>query len=328
VQQLQARGKTGETPIGILRWAGQPQEQVWIGTLATILSQIGGEASLSPCIIVIGAVVGLREYLQPDRQLPLQGKTVVVTRSATQANTFTTLLEQQGATTIEMPTLEIVPPESWDGLDHAIATLSEFDWLMLTSANAVEYFFERLAHHGKDARALGKLKIAVVGDKTAQWLNKRSLQPDFTPPDFVADALVQHFPEDPQGLKMLFPRVETGGRELLVQAFTERGAIVAEVAAYQSACPAHIDAAALQSLQSGAVDLITFTSSKTVQHFCQLLEAAMGADWQACLDGVTLASIGPQTSKTCQALLGRVDIEATEYTLDGLTQAILDWASR
>jgi uroporphyrinogen III methyltransferase / synthase len=326
VQQLQARGKSGETPIGIIRWAGQPQEQVWIGTLTTILSQIGGE-SLSPCIIVIGAVVGMRAYLQPDRQLPLSGKTVLVTRSATQADTFSNLLQAQGAATVEMPTLEILPPGDWQGLDQAIAEITKFDWLILTSANAVNYFFERLAHHGKDARALGNTKIAVVGDKTAQWLNQRGLKPDFTPPDFVADALVQHFPADPQGLNMLFPRVETGGRELLVQAFTERGASVTEVAAYQSACPAQIDPAALSALQTGAIDLITFTSAKTVQHFCQLVEAAMGPDFPACLNGVTLASIGPQTSKACQNRLGRVDIEATEYTLDGLTEAILDWTA-
>ena len=218
-----------------------------------------------------------------------------------------------------MPAIEIVPPSSWSALDNAIAHLSDFDWLILTSTNGVEYFFDRLATQGRDARALAGVKIAVVGEKTASCLKQRGLQPDFIPPNFVADSLVEHFPEPLDGKKVLFPRVETGGREVLVKELTASGAEVMEVAAYESRCPEAIAPSALDALQRRAVDIITFASSKTVQNFCHLLKPHADIN----LDGICIASIGPQTSKTCLSLLGRVDIEAKEYTLDGLLQAIV-----
>ncbi|MBV8886305.1 MAG: uroporphyrinogen-III synthase, partial [Chroococcidiopsidaceae cyanobacterium CP_BM_RX_35] len=265
----------------------------------------------------------LSEAQIPNTQYPLAGKTILVTRSVGQSSQFSDDLRQAGATVIEMPALEIGPPSSWVALDRAITHLSDSDWLILTSANGVDYFFERLRILGKDARALAGVKIAVVGEKTAASLKQYMLQPDFVPPQFVADALVAYFPENLIGKKVLFPRVETGGREILVQALTAKGAEVMEVAAYQSRCPAAIAPAALDALQNRAVNVVTFTSSKTVQCFCQLLEA----HGNAALDRVCIASIGPQTSKTCLTLLGRVDVEAEEYTLEGLTQAIIRWAA-
>ena len=263
--------------------------------------------------------------------LPLQGKTILVTRSAGQSSQFTQLLTTAGATVIEMPALEIAAPSSWEDLDRAIANLSTFDWLILTSGNAVNYFFNRLMAQGKDIGNLGGIKIAVVGEKTAQTLSKRNLQPDFIPPNFVADSLVENFPEQLAGKQVLFPRVESGGREVLVKEFTTKGAEVVEVPAYQSCCPSTIPPEAELALQSRNLDVITFASSKTVKFFCQLVEKTLaknGNDNQFqfikdLLQGVCIASIGPQTSKTCLSLIGRVDVEAQEYTLDGLTQAII-----
>lgn len=335
VYQLHRHGRSLHTPIAIIRWAGCPQQRVWTAHLENIVEQISGE-SLSPVVIVIGEVVRLRNYLQnnmnntehsfspPSLHLPLTGKTILVTRSVGQSSQFSDRLQQQGATIIEMPALEIVPPASWEALDNAIAHLSDFNWLILTSTNGVDYFFERLQTQGFDARALANVKIAVVGEKTAQSLKQHCLEPDFIPPDFVADSLVEHFPELLQGKKVLFPRVETGGREVLVKELSAKGAEVMEVAAYQSQCPSAIAPAALNALQHQVVDIITFASSKTVQCFYQLLEAHGGAN----LDEVCIASIGPQTSKTCVSLLGRVDVEAEEYTMEGLFKSILKiWGS-
>jgi uroporphyrinogen III methyltransferase / synthase len=264
---------------------------------------------------------------------PLTGKTILVTRSAEQSSQFRNLLEHQGGQVIEMPALVISPPSSWDDLDNAIAHLSHFDWLILTSSNGVDYFFERLLAQGKDARALAGVKIAVVGKKTAASLKQHGLQPDFIPPNFVADSLVESFPEPLEGKKVLFPRVESGGREVLVKEMTAKGTLVTEVAVYQSSCPSQMAPEALDALQKQMVDIITFASSKTVKHFCQLLEMSLAGDWEQFtsaydrLQNVCIASIGPQTSITCQELLGRVDVEAHEYTLDGLTQAIVQWAT-
>lgn len=256
---------------------------------------------------------------------PLSGKTILVTRSAGQSSEFTHLLEASGAQVVEMPALEIQPPSSWDDLDTAIEQLASFDWLFLTSANAVNYFFDRLATLDQSVNAVKQVKIAVVGRKTEKFLAKRGFNADYTPPDFVADALLEHFPEDPKGKKILFPRVESGGRPVLVEEFTAQGADITAVAAYQSGCPATIAPTALAAIEAGKIDVVTFGSSKTVLHFCQLLEQALGDRWASILDPVLVASIGPQTTLTCNEQFDRTDIEAQEYTLPGLTQAIVDF---
>jgi uroporphyrinogen III methyltransferase / synthase len=258
--------------------------------------------------------------------LPLSGQRILVTRAASQSSQFTDLLQTQGATIVEMPTLEIGNPSSWRDLDRAIDQIEDFNWLILTSTNGVDYFFKRLKKITGSTNFETNLKIAVVGEKTAQRLEQFGIQPDFIPPNFVADSLVDHFPEPLSGLTILFPRVESGGREVLVQEFVSQGAKVREAAAYESRCPDAIAPAALEALKTRSLDIITFASSKTVQNFCQLLQHA-SPDWQTWLEGLAIAAIGPQTSKSCRTLLGRVDIEATEYTLDGLTAALIDWIS-
>ena len=312
-------------PIAIVRHCGRSQQQIYWGTLADILIQTA-EISLSPAVIVIGQVVQLSNQNPQPRSLPLRNRTVLVTRAAEQSSKFTKLLEQQGATAIEMPALIITPPTDWADLDRAIANLASFQWLILTSANAVNYFCDRLYDLGYDLRALSGVKIAVVGRKTAAVLNNRGLNPDFVPPNYVADSMVEAFPESLAGQKLLFPRVETGGREVLVKEFTRQGAEVLEVAAYQSKCPEQMAVAAWQALQQRQIDIITFASSKTVKNFCQLLEQQSGSSsyQHDLLATVSIASIGPQTSKTCRQMIGRVDLEATEYTLEGLTTAIAE----
>ncbi|MGB3615268.1 MAG: uroporphyrinogen-III synthase [Elainellaceae cyanobacterium] len=252
----------------------------------------------------------------------LQGKTILVTRSAGQSAEFRDRLQAEGACVIEMPALEITAPDSWTPCDEAIAQLATFDWLILTSANGVEFLVERLQHHGKDIQALAGVKIAVVGRKTARVLQAQQLSPDFVPPEFVADSLAAHFPgsSDLTGLRILFPRVQQGGREVLVTDLTAKGATVVEVPAYQSRCPKAIAPEAEAALRQGTVDVVAFASSKTVRCFYQLVQSA---NLLSTVASIKIASIGPQTSQTCKEHLGRVDIEAQEYTLEGLTQGIV-----
>jgi len=236
IRRLLQQGRSPDEPVAIIRHCGRLEQQVYWGTLADIVEKTQS-ISLSPAVIVIGKVVELGnrfDYIQSSmshHSLPLAGKTILVTRAAEQSSQFKNLLQQQGATVIDMPALAITPPSSWEGLDRAIANLKDFDWLILTSANGVEYFFNRLAALGKDARALAGIKIAVVGKKTAATLQQKNLQADFIPPDFVADSLVEHFPETLSDRQILFPRVETGGREVLVKQLSDRGAKIVEVAA-------------------------------------------------------------------------------------------------
>ena len=305
--QLQIHGLRGETPVAIIHWASQPQQRLWQGTLLSIAQLTKGER-LSPCIIVIGEVIRLREFLSPtvpsssaNIAKALTRKIILATRAAGQSSSFTTLLSRQGATVIELPALEIRPPSSWAALDQALEHLSGYDWLVLTSANAVTFFLDRLLAQG--------------------------LKADFIPTSYVADALVEEFPVPLPGLRLLFPRVETGGRDVLVKEFTAQTATVTEVAAYESGCPQAMASGAAAALQQGQVNAVTFASSKTVRHFIQLMAAQFGEGWRGLLDGVAIASIGPQTTQACYDCLGRVDIEATTYTLEGLTEALVQWAN-
>ena len=329
VQRLQDYGRSSDEPIAIIKNCSRLEQQIFRGTLTDIVEKTRSIA-LSPAVIIIGKVVTLADRFKqsPVSNLPLIEKTILITRSVEQSSKFRDLLQQQGANVLEMPALEIKPPSSWADLDKAIANLASFDWLILTSANGVNYFCDRLITQGKDARTLAGIKIAVVGKKTAATLQQKNLQPDFIPPDFVADSLVANFPEELTQKKILFPRVETGGREVLVKELTAKGAEVVEVAAYQSGCPQKIEPNVWNALQQKQIDIITFASSKTVRNFVQLVQQELKnhdrITLQSILDNVCIASIGPQTSKTCQELFGRVDIEAKEYTLEGLTQAIVN----
>lgn len=325
VAYLVREGRSPFHPIAIIRNAGSPQQQIWRGSLANIQEQTRG-ISLSPCIIVIGEVVNLQEMFQSFNSVPLDKKTVLVTRAAEQSSHFTRLLLDCGAMVLEMPALDITPPSNWQALDEAIASLDTFHWLILTSSNAVQYFCQRLETLGRDLRSLGNLKIAVVGKKTAKVLKEYHLNPDFIPPNFVADSLAEHFPDRLAGLKILFPRVETGGRQVLIKELTAKGANIIEVPAYQSKCPDLIDPYVLKALKERSIQIITFASSKTVKNCDRLFKAALPPqELEEILASCCIASIGPQTSKTCQELFGRVDVEAKEYTLEGLTDAIVGY---
>lgn len=327
VPKLIDNKRSPDEPVAIIRNCGRDNQEIWRGTLTDIVEKTKN-ISLSPTVIVIGKVVQLGSDPQPSfSSKPLANQTILVTRAESQSSKFTTLLKHQGATVVEMPALAITPPSSWTDLDLAIANLSQFQWLILTSANGVNYFCDRLFALGYDARALGKVKIAVVGRKTASSLQKRQLNPDFIPPNYVADSLVDHFPEDLVGQKILFPRVESGGRKVLIKELSNQGATVVEVPAYQSQCPQQIDSVAWQALEQKQVDIVTFASSKTVKNFYQLLQQKLASARaiNSLLEDTCIASIGPQTSITCQELLGRFDIEAQEYTLEGLTNSIINW---
>lgn len=257
----------------------------------------------------------------PD-QAPLSGRTVVVTRAEGQLGEARRLLENVGARVLDLPALVIGPPDHYGPLDDALAELESFHWLILSSSNGVEAVEERLRRQGRRlADRPRSLRIAAVGQRTAERLEALGAAADFVPPAFVADSLIEHFPVSGWGLRLLLPRVQSGGRSVLAEAFGEAGARVVEVAAYESRCPDGLPAATAAALAQGEVAAITFSSGKTVSHTAELLERHFGADWQARLQGVAVISIGPQTSRRCQALLSRLDAEADPHDLPGLVAA-------
>ena len=247
---------------------------------------------------------------------------MVVTRAAEQQGEARRLLEAEGARVLDLPALLIGPPDDWGPLDDALEELEDFHWLVVSSANGVQAVEQRLQRRGSGlGRRPATLKIAAVGRKTAALLEDLGAPADFVPPRYVADSLIEHFPVSGFGLRMLLPRVQSGGRTLLADAFAEAGVRVVEVAAYESRCPDAMPESTAEALATGGVDAICFSSGKTASHSALLLEQRFGALWCERLKGVKLVSIGPQTSKSCLTRFGRVDAEADPHDLEGLVDA-------
>lgn len=261
---------------------------------------------------------------RPEASAGLSGRTIAVTRAETQLGEARRLFERSGARVIDLPALVIGPPDDWGPLDDALAELDQFHWVLFSSANGVDAVEERLRRCGRSLAARPReVRLAAVGRKTAQRLESIGAAADFVPPAFVADSLIEHFPVSGWGQRLLLPRVQSGGRTLLAEAFGAAGARVVEVAAYESRCPGELPSAALLALERHELDAITFSSGKTVEHIARLLSASFGDDWLERLEGVRVVSIGPQTSQRCREQLGRVDAEADPHDLDGLVEACL-----
>jgi uroporphyrinogen-III synthase len=253
---------------------------------------------------------------------PLIGRVIAVTRAEQHLGEARQLFERAGATVVDLPALVVSPPDELGPLDDALQELESFHWIVFSSGNGVEAVEQRLRLQGRSLAGRPRgVKLAAVGRSTAARLEALGAAADFVPPAFVADSLIEHFPVSGWGLRLLLPRVQSGGRTLLSEAFAEAGARVVEVAAYETRCPAGLPAAAQRALELGSLDAITFSSGKTVNHTAAMLVEAFGESWRERLEAVAIVSIGPQTSARCRQLLGRVDREADPHDLAGLVQA-------
>ncbi len=313
--RLIEHGRDPNTPVAVIRQGTTPRQQTLTGTLADIAEKIEAAGLKPPAVIVVGTGVSLRDDLDWYERKPLFGRRVAVTRTRTQASILSGALRDLGAEVIETPTIEIAPPEDWGPLDGAIQRLADYDYLVFTSPNGVDKFWERLTLAGRDARALAGLTLAAIGPATAQALAERGLKADVIPEKFVAEGLIAALADrDLAGKKVLLPRAAKA-REILPDELRRQGATVEVVPAYQTVPPAD-DSAALAFEQG--VDLVTFTSSSTVTN----LQKMLGDDFLSLLENVTVAAIGPITAQTARDLGLTIHVEAAEHTISGLVAAI------
>lgn len=317
---LLKEGKPPETPVAVIQWGSTPRQRVVVGDLRNIVSRVEEAGLGPPSIILVGEVVRLREKLNWFETRPLFGKRVLVTRTRKQASKLVKLLEDLGAECLELPTIEIVPVDDYGPLDQALSRLEEYDWLVFTSVNGVEFFFERLFGLGKDVRTLHRARLAAIGTATAEALKKYGLLVDLLPKEFRAEGLLEALSkEDLKDKKILIPRAREA-REILPEKLREMGAEVDVIPVYQTILPREGKEKLHQALKEG-VDVITFTSSSTAQNLLKLL----GEEAHSLLKGVVLASIGPITSETLRKAGLKPTIEAQEYTIPGLVKAIQDY---
>ena len=247
-----------------------------------------------------------------NAEKPLRGQRIVITRAERQSSEFAAKLRALGAEVVEFPTISIRPAADFAPLDAAIARLSEYDWLIFTSANGVRFFAERLKVLPKDLRA----RVCAIGPATRRAVEELGLKVDIVPPEYVAESLVEAFAgEELHGKRMLLPRAAVA-RDVAPEALRARGAVVDVVEAYRTVVPEDAAERAREIFGVRKPDWITFTSSSTVNNFV----AAAGRE---ALDGVRVASIGPVTSHTLREHGVAVDVEAPVFTTDGLIEAIM-----
>jgi len=319
MQRLIEHGRSPETPAALVRWATTPCQQILVGTLADIADRAEASGFKPPAVTIVGEVVALREKLQWFERRRLCGKKIVVTRAAEQAGEFSAKLAARGATVLECPTIRLVEPESWQLLDLAIRELPNYDWVVLTSVNAVRFFFQRLDTLGFDIRVLAGCRICAVGPKTADEIRAFGIKPDLVPTDYKAEGVVDEFSRlDIQGSRVLFPHADKA-RDVIPQELKRLGAHVDSPVAYRNIFPDRLPPETLFALEKRSVDCITFTSSSTVQNLATMLGEELMLDM---LKGVVVASIGPITTKSCRDLGLKVDIEPESYTLDALAEAL------
>ena len=317
-ERLITHSRNPQTPVSLVRAGTTPQQQVVQGTLTDIVQKVEEVQLKSPAIIVVGEVNRLCEQLRWFDTKPLFGKRILVTRARAQASDFADLLEANGAEVIQFPTIKIQPIEGVN-----IPSPNAYDWVIFTSVNAVEIFYERLRENGKDARALGESNICAVGTKTVAALNRIGIHPDFVPSHSRGSAIATEIGEV-NGKKILLPRAKIATADL-PNGLREKGGQVDDVPLYDTLKVANDGDKRRETIEAdllnGSIDFVTFTSSSTVTNFLEMFPAYAPT---ALLAKVKVAVIGPTTQKTAVAHDVRVDVVAKEASVESLVEALVE----
>jgi len=316
VAALSIRGVPGERPAALIQWGTTARQRVATGPISNI-AEMGAQLDMGPPVaLVIGEVTGLREAMAWFDTKPLFGRRILVTRARSQASKLVKKLEDLGADVLEYPSIRIVPLRNTKPLDKALENIAKYDWMVLTSSNAVRGVANRMIDLGIDSRVFAHMKFAVNGPSTAKALSELGITADLMPSRYLASELVDSLTkEEPTPKKVLFPRSEIG-RETLANGLRDIGSTVDEITAYSTESPGDTGELAKKAYEEG-VDFTTFTSSSTVKNLVDL----MGGNPDLINTSKTVI-IGPITSETARELGVNVDLEAEEQSTDGIVKAI------
>ena len=314
-KEMLSHGVRADLPVALVRWATTGRQETLTGTLSDIAKKAVDLGFESPAVAVFGEVVALRKELNWYEHRPLFGKRIVVTRTRKQAGALSSQLRELGADVFELPTIRIEPPTDLREFAELVQDAHLYDWIVFTSPNGVDAFFEIFYKLYDDAREIGGAKIAAIGPATTQRVREFHLHVDLQPDEFVAEAIVREFQKQGgvENLRILLARAEKA-RDVLPRKLSKLGAIVDEAFAYRTVPETRDITGARRRLLDEGADLITFTSSSTVENF-----VALGLPWPK---GMKVASIGPITSKTAIEHGLKIDIEARRHDIDGLVEAI------
>ncbi|MEW6162960.1 MAG: uroporphyrinogen-III C-methyltransferase [Nitrospirota bacterium] len=337
-QKLIENGRNLDTPVAVIRWGTRPDQKTITGTLRNIVELVKEKDIKPPAVMVVGDVVRLRESLKWYEKKPMFGYRILVTREHPEGSER---LEELGAEIIEFPTVEIVPPESYDELDKSIDKIATYDWLIFTSRNGVKYFLKRFFERGRDIRDLKGINICAIGTKTAKEIKKYGIKVDLIPDEFRAEGLIEAFTSELPGLaprsgagrtpnsellrgmRFLLPRAEKA-REIFPEKVRELGGEIDIPVAYRAVKPELRGKRLRRFLKEGKISIATFTSTATFNNFVEI----MGERADELLKGVAIAVIGPVTARAVENAGLKVDIMPREATIEALVEEIIKWATK
>jgi uroporphyrinogen III methyltransferase/synthase len=324
-RSLIANGMSAETPAAAVHAATTGRQLTVTAPLAALPGRVRAEGISSPGLVLIGPVVALREAMSWFERRPLFGRRVLISRPRHQAGVLAERLVELGALPFVLPAVEVRPAHDWGPVDRALCELSSYAWVVFTSANGVTALLDRLPVVGLDLRALGGVRLAAIGPKTADALRQYHLEPDLVPARYqsedLAAALIPHLQP---GQRVLLARADRG-RELLREELSTVCA-VEQIAVYSQVDAVELDDDVLDHLRRGEVDYITLTSANIARSLLGRLDATCRARIDA--GEVRLVSISPVTSAEVARLGLPVAAEAAEATADGLIAAMVALAGK
>ncbi|HIQ19783.1 MAG TPA: uroporphyrinogen-III C-methyltransferase [Planctomycetes bacterium] len=311
-------GKPADTPVAIVRWCTRADQRTVRCQLGQVAEAVRRHELRPPVVFVVGKVVDRAPVVSWFAARPLAGVRVLVTGSVATAHKLRDRLVQLGAEVMIDPAIRILPPADWGPLDHALDRLDQYDWLVFSSANGVDYFFGRLRDRGLDARRLGRIKLAAVGSGTAERLEGYHLRADLVPEQFHAESLARALASKADGQRFLLACADRG-RAVLAGQLEAAGARVDRVVVYRSQDVRQPDPAVAASLSAGEIDWVTVASSATAHAVVRLYGEA--------LRQARLASISPLTSAALRQAGFEPAVEASPHTMTALVEAILEAAT-
>ena len=318
---LEANGLPADTPAAMVRWGTMGRQQTITATLGTLAAKVAKADFKAPAVTVIGTVSTLHDTLNWYENRPLFGQRVVVTRNRREAGKLSGQIRELGAEVLEIPTIKILPPTRNEPLIEAITGIGSYDWIIFTSANGVEHFFDYFFKAFRDVRDLGSVRFAAVGPATAKKLREFHLNIDLMPKTYTAAATAKAMiaAQNVENISVLLARAESANPEL-PRLLEDKGAIVDDIAFYKTEPETADRNGAADDFEENSADWITFASSSAVRNF----DARFGLA-KRCADNpkLKLASIGPETTKALKELGLKPTAKAKEHTIDGLAAALL-----
>ncbi len=320
--RLTAERMPADTPAAAIFNGGAADQKVIEATIATLAAAVAHAKPAGPAIVVIGERAAMRHQLRWFERRPLFGRRIVVTRGGTNSGVLTRPLRAHGAEVVEFPTIQTTHPDSYAALDAALADLGSFDWVIFTSANGVDSFIERMTALGRDIRELGRARIGAIGPATAARLKRYALRIEVQPSEYRAEAIAHAIGTARiRGARFLIPRAQVA-REALPEILVEQGASAVEVvSSYKTVMPKGARTERMRRMvDAGLIDLVAFTSSSTVTNFCAIMGGAP--------HGLKAGAIGPITAETARTLGFEVVVSPSDYTIDALVAALIDYFAR